>query len=64
MYLEDGHINVVIGSNAGQSRHPAWLLNLQSDLHPSYPASTGNGTPGGRADALEPVLREELELFP
>ena len=30
-YLEDGHNYVVIGSNAGQSRNPAWVLNLQSD---------------------------------
>ena len=44
MYLEDGHIYVVIGSNAGQSRYPAWLLNLQSDLHPSSPLF-GTGLP-------------------
>ncbi len=65
MYLEDGHIYVVIGSNAGQSRHPAWLLNLQSDLHPSYPAPKRKRDPKGRGGfALMALLSDELELFP
>jgi len=31
VYLADGHGYVVIGSNAGHSRTPAWSLNLQAN---------------------------------
>lgn len=30
-YIKDGDRFVVIASNAGDDRHPAWWLNLQSD---------------------------------
>ena len=30
LYIEDGERLVVIGSNAGDDRHPAWWLNLQA----------------------------------
>jgi deazaflavin-dependent oxidoreductase (nitroreductase family) len=30
LYIEDGERLVVIGSNAGDHRHPAWWLNLQA----------------------------------
>ncbi len=31
-YIQDGNAYVVIASNAGDGRHPAWLLNLRA--HP------------------------------
>ena len=31
MHVEDGPRFVVIASNAGEDRHPAWWLNLQAD---------------------------------
>ncbi|MCU1462148.1 MAG: ddn 2 [Acidimicrobiales bacterium] len=30
-YLRDGDAPVVVGSFAGNDRHPAWVLNLQAD---------------------------------
>lgn len=30
LYIQDGDRLVVIGSNAGDDRHPAWWLNLQA----------------------------------
>jgi deazaflavin-dependent oxidoreductase (nitroreductase family) len=30
LYIEDGERLVLIGSNAGDERHPAWWLNLQA----------------------------------
>jgi len=31
MYFTDGDACVVIASNAGEPRHPAWWLNLRGD---------------------------------
>jgi deazaflavin-dependent oxidoreductase (nitroreductase family) len=31
LYIEDGERLVVVGSNAGDARHPAWWLNLQAN---------------------------------
>ena len=39
LYVEDDDHWVVIGSNAGDDRHPAWWLNLQS--HPSAEIQVG-----------------------
>jgi deazaflavin-dependent oxidoreductase (nitroreductase family) len=33
MYIPDGERLLVIGSNAGSPRHPAWYLNLVADPH-------------------------------
>jgi F420H(2)-dependent quinone reductase len=32
-YIPKGKTSVVIASNAGEPRHPAWWLNLQADPH-------------------------------
>jgi deazaflavin-dependent oxidoreductase (nitroreductase family) len=34
-YIPKGRTSVVIASNAGEPRHPAWWLNLQADPHAS-----------------------------
>lgn len=39
-HLVDGDSFVVIASNAGEGRHPAWFLNLQAD--PQVSVQVGN----------------------
>lgn len=34
LYHRDGEDYVVVGSNGGDPRHPAWFLNLRADPHP------------------------------
>jgi deazaflavin-dependent oxidoreductase (nitroreductase family) len=41
-YFEDGDRLVVIGSNAGEDRHPAWWLNLKE--HPDATVQIGDAT--------------------
>lgn len=49
MYMPDGSASVVIASNAGEPRDPAWWLNLRAD-----PRATIQ-----RGSALEPVRARE-----
>jgi F420H(2)-dependent quinone reductase len=42
-YLKDGSTYVIIASNAGQPRHPAWFFNLQSHPEATLQAKRGQG---------------------
>jgi len=33
LYIKDGDAFVLVASNAGDDRHPAWWLNLEADPH-------------------------------
>ena len=50
-YLRDGPDYVLIGSNAGQDEHPAWILNLRAN--PQATVRIGR--------ARVPVVAEEAE---
>jgi deazaflavin-dependent oxidoreductase (nitroreductase family) len=55
LYLRDGERLVVIGSNAGNVRPPAWALNLRA--HPEARVQVG-----GRRWSVRARLAEGLEL--
>jgi F420H(2)-dependent quinone reductase len=57
-YFEDGERLVVIGSNAGEDRHPAWWLNLQE--HPEATVQIGGTTTRVRAVEASGEERERL----
>ncbi|MDQ3913604.1 MAG: nitroreductase family deazaflavin-dependent oxidoreductase [Actinomycetota bacterium] len=58
-YFEDGDRFVVIGSNAGEDRHPAWWLNLRA--HPDATVQIGQTTT--RVRAVEAVGEERERLW-
>ncbi len=58
-YFEDGERLVVVGSNAGEDRHPAWWLNLQE--HPDATVQIGGSTT--RVRAVEAVGEERERLW-
>jgi F420H(2)-dependent quinone reductase len=58
-YFEDGERLVVVGSNAGENRHPAWWLNLQE--HPDATVQIGGTTT--RVRAVEAVGEEREGLW-
>ena len=58
-YFEDGDRLVVIGSNAGEDRHPAWWLNLQE--HPEATVQIGGTTT--RVRAVEAIGEERERLW-
>ncbi len=58
-YFEDGDRFVVIGSNAGEDRHPAWWLNLRE--HPDATVQIGRTTT--RVRAVEAVGEERERLW-
>jgi F420H(2)-dependent quinone reductase len=58
-YFEDGYRLVVIGSNAGEDRHPAWWLNLRE--HPDATVQIGGTTTPVRA--VEAVGEERERLW-
>jgi F420H(2)-dependent quinone reductase len=58
-YFEDGERLVVVGSNAGENRHPAWWLNLQE--HPDATVQIGGTTT--RVRAVEAVGEERERLW-
>ena len=58
-YFEDGDRLVVIGSNAGEDRHPAWWLNLQE--FPDATVQIGGTTT--RVRAVEAVGEERERLW-
>jgi deazaflavin-dependent oxidoreductase (nitroreductase family) len=58
-YFEDGDRLVVIGSNAGEDRHPAWWLNLQE--HPYATVQIGGTTT--RVHAVEAHGEERERLW-
>jgi deazaflavin-dependent oxidoreductase (nitroreductase family) len=57
-YFEDGERLVVVGSNAGEDRHPAWWLNLQE--HPDATVQIGGSTTRVRAEEAAGEERERL----
>lgn len=58
IYMADGERMIVIGSNAGNSRAPAWSLNLQAD--PSAEVQIGGRRRAVRARVAEGAEREDL----
>jgi len=58
LYLADGERFVVIGSNAGNERTPAWALNLQAD--PNVEVQVGSRRQKMRARVTEGEGRREL----
>jgi F420H(2)-dependent quinone reductase len=58
VYLADGRSLVVIGSNAGHSRTPAWSLNLQAN--PEAEVEVGRERRQVRARVAEGEERAEL----
>ncbi len=58
LYLADGERFVVIGSNAGNERTPAWALNLQAD--PNVEVQVGGRRQKMRARVTEGEERREL----
>jgi deazaflavin-dependent oxidoreductase (nitroreductase family) len=51
-YLRDGESVVVVASNAGAARPPAWLLNLRADPHARVQF---------RSEGLDMIAREAAE---
>ena len=60
LYVDDGERFVVVASNAGDDRHPAWLLNLRK--HPE--AEIQVGTRQLRVQAREASDAECERLWP
>jgi deazaflavin-dependent oxidoreductase (nitroreductase family) len=58
LYLPDGERLVVIGSNAGDDRTPAWWLNLQAE--PEATAQVGRRRLRVRGRAATPAERSAL----
>ncbi len=57
-YFEDGDRFVVVGSNAGEDRHPAWWLNLRE--HPDTTVQLGGNITRVRAKEAVGEERERL----
>lgn len=58
LYMRDGERLVVIGSNAGNRRAPAWALNLQA--HPDVEVELGGQRLAVRASVAAGTERAEL----
>ena len=58
LYLADGERLVVIGSNAGYERPPAWALNLEA--HPEAEVQVGSRRRAVRGRIAEGEEREDL----
>jgi F420H(2)-dependent quinone reductase len=58
LYLADGDRLIVIGSNAGNERAPAWSLNLKA--HPDAEVEIGSNRRSVRARVAEGDERAEL----
>ncbi len=57
-YLVDGDALVVVASNAGQSRHPAWFHNLRAE--PYARVRVGREVYDVRAEVADAAERERL----
>jgi deazaflavin-dependent oxidoreductase (nitroreductase family) len=57
-YLRDGSNYVIIASNGGRPRHPAWFFNLQSQ--PEVTIQVKNVQMKVRAEQANPEKRREL----
>jgi len=58
LYVEDGERLVVVASNAGDARDPAWWLNLLA--HPDTEVQVGRERLAVRAHAADGAERERL----
>jgi deazaflavin-dependent oxidoreductase (nitroreductase family) len=58
LYARDGDAYLVIGSNWGQARHPAWSGNLMAD--PDATVTIDGATFAVRATLLEDAERERM----
>ncbi len=58
LYLADGERQIVIGSNAGHTREPAWSLNLKAN--PDAEVEIGHDRRTVRARIVEGEERESL----
>ena len=58
VYLADGERMVVIGSNAGNAKVPAWVLNLEAD--PAAEVEIGGRRQRVRARRTEGAERDDL----
>jgi deazaflavin-dependent oxidoreductase (nitroreductase family) len=58
MYLADGERWVVVRSNAGDRRHPAWLLNLRR--HPEGDVQVGAERRRVRAEEADAETKRQL----
>jgi deazaflavin-dependent oxidoreductase (nitroreductase family) len=58
-YFKDGDRLVVVGSNAGEDRHPAWWLNLREQLE----ATVQIGGTISQVRAMEAVGAERERLW-
>jgi deazaflavin-dependent oxidoreductase (nitroreductase family) len=59
-YFRDGEDLAVVGSNAGDDRHPAWWLNLQA--HPEAKVQIGAGNRPVQARLATP--EEKARIWP
>jgi deazaflavin-dependent oxidoreductase (nitroreductase family) len=57
-YLADGDALVIVASNAGQSRHPAWFHNLRAEPHARV--RVGREVYDVRAEVADAAERERL----
>ena len=57
-YLADGDALVIVASNAGQSRHPAWFHNLRADARARV--RVGREVFDVRAEVAEDAERQRL----
>jgi deazaflavin-dependent oxidoreductase (nitroreductase family) len=67
IYGQDGDRHLLVASNGGSSRHPAWYLNLTA--HPDVTVQVGGDTFDARARMATPQEKRELwpvmaEVFP
>ena len=58
LYVQDGDRFVVVASNAGDDRHPAWWLNVRS--RPEVEIQVGSATHSVRAREADADERNEL----
>jgi len=58
MYIRDGERVLVVASNAGAVKHPAWFLNLAA--HPQVTVEIGAETYPAQAVVLEGADRQQL----
>ena len=60
LYMEDGATYVIVGSNGGNTNHPAWVVNLRADPH----AEVQLGSERKRVTAREATDEERSRLWP
>jgi deazaflavin-dependent oxidoreductase (nitroreductase family) len=61
VYADDGDRRVVVASNGGDDRPPAWLLNVQAD--PAVHVQVGNERYDARARVVTPDDADYVRLW-